>query len=169
MNLNSSRLLFSPINLAHIDEWYELSQDSGLTLFQISNYKMSDKTESKNWIEQQLQYLERNRIGTIGVFEKVNGKLIGICGLKYLDKEKDSDVEIMYRLSQSSWGKGYATEICKTLIEHAKESLLLKKLVATVDATNIASKNVLKKTGFVFIKYIEIQGISEELYELKLN
>lgn len=84
---------------------------------------MLSHTESLEWIRQKQNYLDRNEIGTIGVFLKSKEQLIGVCALKYLGEEKDSDVEVMYRLAREYWGNGYATEIGRALINYAKSTL----------------------------------------------
>jgi len=53
----------------------------------------------------------------------------------------------------SNWikrgGKGYATEACKRLLQAAFEESPLTEIVATFEVGNDASRNVLKKAGFV--------------------
>jgi ribosomal-protein-alanine N-acetyltransferase len=123
MNLETFHLSLKPLQETQAQSWFHLSQDSGLTSFQISNYKMLSHTESLEWIRQKQNYLDRNEIGTIGVFLKSKEQLIGVCALKYLGEEKDSDVEVMYRLAREYWGNGYATEIGRALINYAKSTL----------------------------------------------
>jgi len=61
----------------------------------------------------------------------------------------DGDVEIGYFLKRSAWGNGYATEASRRLIRMAFEESRLTEVVATFEVGNIASRNVLKKAGFV--------------------
>jgi RimJ/RimL family protein N-acetyltransferase len=61
----------------------------------------------------------------------------------------DGDVEVGYFLKRSAWGKGYATEACKRLLQMAFEDSPLTEVVATFDAGNLASRHVLEKAGFV--------------------
>jgi ribosomal-protein-alanine N-acetyltransferase len=168
MNLETSRLLLAPIRENQSQCWFLVSQDSGLTSYQISNYKMVSPVESLDWIRQKLAYLERNEIGTVGVILKESKELIGVCALKYLEEEKYSDVEIMFRLAKKYWGQGYATEIGHSLIDHAKLHLPISRLAATVDPKNLPSKAVLAKLGFKFSSMIEILGHKEELHNLAL-
>ncbi len=168
MNLQTPRLILKPLAEAQSQSWFQLSQDSGLTSFQISNYKMSSQNESLEWIRQKQMYLKRNGIGTVGVFLKSGDELIGLCALKYLDGERESDIEIMFRLAKEHWGKGYATEIGRALIEFAKSELFLHKLAATVDPENVASKAVLTKLGFKFSNMTDILGHNEELHYLDI-
>ena len=61
----------------------------------------------------------------------------------------DGDIEIGYFLKQSAWGKGYATEACKRLLQMVFEETPLNEVVATFEGGNTASRHVLKKAGFL--------------------
>ena len=58
-------------------------------------------------------------------------------------------VEIGYGLLQEYWGKGYATEAVKAMIEWAFRQPGVKAIEAETEANNIASQRVLQKAGFV--------------------
>ena len=60
----------------------------------------------------------------------------------------DAEIEIGFFLVPEVWGKGYATEIARTLVNFAFECSPLSEVVATHDARNEASRNVLLKSGF---------------------
>ena len=60
----------------------------------------------------------------------------------------DGDVEIGYFLKRSAWGRGYATEACRRLLRFAFEETPLQEVVATFHEENLASRNVLRKSGF---------------------
>ena len=61
----------------------------------------------------------------------------------------DGDIEIGYFLKPSAWDKGYATEAGRRLLRMAFEKSRLTEIVATFEVGNVASRNVLKKVGFV--------------------
>ena len=85
-----------------------------------------------------------------------DGRVIGGVGLSVerLDEgSKESDkypvgvARIGYYIAKEQWGKGYATEACKKMIELAVE-VGITKLVAPVHPDNLASIRVLEKCGF---------------------
>ncbi len=55
--------------------------------------------------------------------------------------------EIGYRLVRSAWGKGYATEGVRALIEAAFDALGFDRVRAETMAVNRASRRVLEKAG----------------------
>ena len=70
--------------------------------------------------------------------------LIGTAGLRPLD---DVGLEIFYSLAPASWGKGYATEAARAVVEHALGPLGLPEVLAEVDEGNAASVAVVERLG----------------------
>lgn len=164
MNLVTSRLLLRPLKLEDSLDWFRVSQDAGLTKFQITNYKMANESEAVQWILDKERLLQEQKMGTLGVFLKEGEELIGVCGLKELQLKDRSLTELMFRLVEAQWNKGFATEIGCALISYAKDKMSLSKVVATVDPDNFASKAVLKKLGFQYSESMVLSGQVEELH-----
>ena len=74
-----------------------------------------------------------------------DGTLIGGCGF---GKFRGDAPEIGYWLGVSYWGRGYATEAARALIDHAFTDHGYEKLVAGARVNNPASRRVLEKCGF---------------------
>ena len=74
-----------------------------------------------------------------------NGGIVGCCGIAKLDGETP---EIGYWLGVPFWGKGYATEAARALIDHAFGELGYDRLLAGARVSNPASRRVLEKCGF---------------------
>jgi [ribosomal protein S5]-alanine N-acetyltransferase len=49
--------------------------------------------------------------------------------------------------SCDAWGKGYATESCKAIVDYGFATLHLNRIEASVDPENMASVAVLEKLG----------------------
>lgn len=75
----------------------------------------------------------------------LGGDVIGACGFEVRD---DGVPEIGYWLGVPYWGKGYATEAVRALIDHAFGDLDHAALQAGARVTNPASRRVLEKCGF---------------------
>ena len=75
----------------------------------------------------------------------LDGTIIGGCGFDLRDGPAP---EIGYWLGTKYWGKGYATEAVRALIDHAFTDLALPALQSSVRVTNPASRRVLEKCGF---------------------
>ena len=74
-----------------------------------------------------------------------DGGLIGACGLM---QPTGQSPEIGYWLGAKFWGKGYATEAVRALIDHAFTDLDCEALQSAARVTNPASRRVLEKCGF---------------------
>ena len=88
-----------------------------------------------------------------------NHVLIGGIGLT---PEDDGYCELGYWLGFEYWGKGYATEACKALLNYAKRNTSYKNFRANVYKGNTASSKVLKKLGFSQTGEGEVFSLSKQ-------
>ncbi len=65
-----------------------------------------------------------------------------------IDDRGDGDCLLGYWLTPAAWGRGYATEAGRAVIEIARHALPLRRLSAWHFADNPASGAVLRKLGF---------------------
>jgi len=86
------------------------------------------------------------------------GRLIGGCGV---DPREDGP-EIGYWLGVPHWGKGYATEAARAVIDFAFSDLGREVLHAGARVSNPASRRVLEKCGFQWtgVRLIRIRAIN---------
>ena len=77
--------------------------------------------------------------------EQKSDQVIGACGFSQLDRHPP---EIGYWLGVKHWGKGYATEAVRAMIDHAFTDLDCEALQSAARVTNPASRRVLEKCGF---------------------
>jgi RimJ/RimL family protein N-acetyltransferase len=80
------------------------------------------------------------------IFERTASepRLVGSCGL---GRRPSGAVEMGYWISRPHWGRGFATEACRSLIEIAG-TLALPSLEGSHFVDNPASGRVLEKLGF---------------------
>jgi RimJ/RimL family protein N-acetyltransferase len=100
-----------------------------------------------------LRDYEAHGYGRLAVIEKSSGRLVGFSGLKFVSDL--DDVDIGYRFLPDCWGKGYATESARPLMDHGWRELGLKRVVGTVHPDNPASGRVLEKLGLRFERVLE--------------
>ena len=88
-----------------------------------------------------------NRAGgeTVFLITGRDHRILGGCGIAKLDGETP---EIGYWLGVAHWGKGYATEAARAVIDHAFADLGCDTLLAGARVSNPASRRVLEKCGF---------------------
>ena len=101
-----------------------------------------------------------------GIFETHNKKLIGTVALyKFGASEK---CVLGYSLDKGHYGKGFATQAVRLILEIAFKELGFHRVEAGVMPRNIGSARVLEKSGFVkeglLRDYIKINGVWEDHY-----
>lgn len=74
---------------------------------------------------------------------KNNNNLLGSIGAM----NDSGKVQFGYCLSPTYWGKGYATEACRLLMDLLTNESLVYRIWTVVDTENIASIKVLRKCG----------------------
>lgn len=90
------------------------------------------------------------------MFELATDEHVGCCGLQPYRLEEEI-FELGYHLRSDRWGKGFATEAAKTVLDYGMNTLNLSGLFAGHHPDNTASRNVLLKLGF--------EEIGTEFYE----
>jgi [ribosomal protein S5]-alanine N-acetyltransferase len=105
----------------------------------------------------------RNGFGLLAVTLNGIGQPIGMCGL--IKRDTLEDVDIGYAFLPKFWSKGYALESARAVMNHAKEVLGLKRVVAIVDPNNAGSIRLLEKLGMTFERMVKL---SEDDIDLKL-
>jgi ribosomal-protein-alanine N-acetyltransferase len=137
--------------------------------------RFGDGLQTKEWAYQWLQrYIadyEKYGYGPYAIIEQNTGKMIGYCGLFYFpDINGKEEVEIGYRLAQSTWGQGYATEAARAVKDFAWNTLNLSRLVALIDPANIASIHVAKKLGMQYESEVMLEGYThpDHLYSINV-
>jgi RimJ/RimL family protein N-acetyltransferase len=63
-------------------------------------------------------------------------------------------VSLGYRLRASAWGRGYATEGARALVQRAFITLDVRQIVATTMAANTASRRVPEKAGLRYVRTV---------------
>lgn len=121
----------------------------------------------------------KNSQGRYGVWAAIEKETAAFIGWFHLFPSGDepNNLEklfIGYRLKKQFWGKGYATEVCKALIEKAFENYGATEICAQSMKANQKSQNVMKKVGLTFsYEYKEKsfpEGLQDSvLFSLKRN
>lgn len=95
--------------------------------------------------------------GLWAVESRLDGQLMGRCGLQYL-AELD-EVEVDFILGRALWGQGFGTEAARASVRYGFEELGLARVVGIAHVENRASQRVLEKLGMVLVEQREFFGI----------
>ncbi|AMW05973.1 GNAT family N-acetyltransferase [Gemmatimonas phototrophica] len=89
---------------------------------------------------------EANNFGLWCVEHRDGGVPIGTCGL--LKRPTLDDVDVGYALVPEARGAGYAREAVAGVLQYARETLQLPRVVAIVAPGNVASIRVVESLGY---------------------
>jgi RimJ/RimL family protein N-acetyltransferase len=115
----------------------------------------------RRWIDRSR---EKAPCGVWAVIERSTGSPIGSVMLWPL--EDGPEIEVGYHFGKFAWGKGYATEAARAVIEHGFRVLDVDYLVGVVFPENPASQRVLEKVGMTYRGMREIFGFNLMHYKI---
>ena len=105
--------------------------------------------ETADFIDRLIAHFNRHGYSYFAVEVIDTGELIGFIGLAYQTYGVTFlPATVMgWRLKQTAWGKGYATEDAKRCLEFDFQKLKLERVVSTCTLSNQNSENVMRKIG----------------------
>jgi ribosomal-protein-alanine N-acetyltransferase len=100
------------------------------------------------------------------VTDQRSGALVGHGGLMTLPNGQD--IELDYAFARRYWGKGYATEVARAVLNYAFEVVRLEEVYALTFPENSASKRVIQKLGMTYLaRNKQFYNIMMDIYTLK--
>jgi RimJ/RimL family protein N-acetyltransferase len=155
--LRTERLFLRHFHILDAEPMYRVFADPEVMRF-------GDGVQTQEWVKAWLQIcLERYHqtwgFGPFAIVERQGQDVIGYCGLFYYpDIAGQAEVEIGYRLARAAWGQGYATEAAQAVRDLAFNTLSLKRLIALIDPSNVASIRVAEKIGMLYEREVMLEG-----------
>jgi ribosomal-protein-alanine N-acetyltransferase len=106
--------------------------------------------QSRAWLDRQIAHWVQHGCGRFVVTRE--GAFVGFAGLWRFDFDRGlvPGIEIAWRLSYEHWGKGYATEAARAVLDDAFGRLGLAEVVAITAARNARSRRVMERLGMVY-------------------
>lgn len=147
--IKTPRLLLRPWRQEDAQQYYQINQDP-----KVIEYLLGPMTieQVDKFIIDMNQRLDAFNYTLWAVEEKCSGELIGFCGLQDASQIENNEVEIGWRLGSQYWGKGYATEAAKAVLQYAFSELKLKSIISFTAVGNLRSRRVMEKLGMQYKK-----------------
>lgn len=157
------RLVLRRFTPADLDFLAALFADPEVMRFSLG---VRDREVSRLWLENVIASYADNGWGHWAVVTRDDGRLIGFCGLWTVDVDGRDEVELAYRLTPSSWGRGLATEAASAARDAGFGHYGLERLVSLIDADNVASWRVAEKVGMRYERDVEVWEQRLRLYAI---
>ena len=146
--LETDRLTLRRFTDADVDHLVELDSDPEVTRYLTLAKPVREEVATRT-IPRMLDYYEQHPgFGTWAAVEKSTRAFTGWFHLRPAHEDgRDDEPELGYRFRRASWGKGYATEGSRALIDKAFTELGARRVFALSMAVNAGSRRVMEKAG----------------------
>ncbi|TCO52607.1 GNAT family N-acetyltransferase [Actinocrispum wychmicini] len=138
MLVETERLVLRPVTESDVDFLVELDSDPRVMRFLTGG----DPTPRAEVVQKML------RPGRWAAIERATGEFVGWFALV---STGEGEAELGYRLRAASWGRGYATEGSKALVDKGFADGL-RRVWAQTMAVNTASRRVMERSGLVYVR-----------------
>lgn len=163
--LETPRLRLRPPRREDLEAIYLLGANPNVMRF-ISNGKTMSRMEARADLEKRIA-ASQHHFGYWITELKNTREVIGWTALKTLDNTRE--IEVGYRLLEEHWGKGYATEASRRLLQYGFQELKLPRIVAVALEENLASRRVMEKAGLQYQGKDIFYGFDCVIYALDRN
>jgi RimJ/RimL family protein N-acetyltransferase len=152
--LETERLVLRTFSEADVEHLVELDSDPDVTHFITNGEPTPRDVVVDEILPAFLRHYEMYRgYGFWAAIERATGDFIGWFHLRpNPDHPIPDEPELGYRLRKAAWGKGYATEGSRALIDRAFSELGAVRVFAETMAVNTASRRVMEKSGLRFVR-----------------
>jgi len=151
--LETERLVLRRFTMADAGDLLELDGDP-----EVMHFITGGRTTPREEIEDDvlpafLSYYEHGvRYGFWAAIEKSTGTFLGWFHFRPREGGDPDEAELGYRFKRSAWGKGYATEGSRALIQKGFTELGVRRVVAETMVVNVASRRVMEKAGLAYVR-----------------
>jgi [ribosomal protein S5]-alanine N-acetyltransferase len=154
--IETPRLNLRPLTAEDVDALHQLCTTAG-----VRKYLFDDSIAPREQIEAFWQtsrdLFASSGYGLWAMRLADERELIGFCGYWFF--HDPPELELIYAISETLWGKGLVVEAAQTLMKYGFARLGFSRIQASTDAPNLASARVMEKLGMTFLK----RGISDGL------
>ncbi|MET1255185.1 GNAT family N-acetyltransferase [Aliikangiella maris] len=161
--IDTPRLQMREFTLEDVDAVYEFS--SHPQVIEFTGDKLVESRENAKALIENVWLKEYQQYGyaRYALIHKLDARIIGFCGIKF--EPEDNLPDIGYRMLPVYWGQGLATEAVKATLQYAKEKLKLFKIFGEAVDENIASQQVMLKSGLQHVAQYQKYGYLVHRFE----
>ena len=144
--IKTKRLILRTWKKSDMNHYFNINQDSKVRKFLHGIMTMED---TSNFINNCNDEIENKGYGLFAAEVLKTNELIGFIGLSDVkfNAHFTPAIEIGWRLGSQYWGKGYATEGAKAVLDYGFNKIKLNEVVSFTVSDNKNSINVMEKIG----------------------
>jgi RimJ/RimL family protein N-acetyltransferase len=144
--IETERLILRTWSNDDLHALYSINQDLKVMKY-FPSLQSLDAT--KNFIDKMKFHFEKYGYSLYATIRKDTSEFIGFVGLSKVafNAHFTPTIEIGWRLSSKHWGKGFATEGARAVLDYAFRELDISEVVSFTAKDNTKSINVMQKIG----------------------
>lgn len=146
---DTGRCRIREITVADVEELYRIYDEPGITDYMEPLYekKEDEIAYTRDYIRYQYGFYD---FGMWIIEEKETGRIIGRAGFDM--RQGYEEPEMGYLIRKEYQRRGYATEVCRALLDYGREEMGFTTVRAFTSPGNQASVKLLEELGFVFME-----------------
>lgn len=146
--LETERLILRRLTVDDVDNLWELDSDPAVMRYLNGGTPTPREVIARELLPGFLRdYARGDGYGFWAVVEKDSGRFLGWISLRPSEDGAPGDATLGYRLRRAAWGRGYATEAARALIDTGFADLGARRILATTYQDNLGSRRVMEKVG----------------------
>lgn len=162
LTLRTKRLRLRPLVPSDSVPLHELWTSRGVRQF-LWDGEVIPSEQTLEVMHKNIELFEERGFGIWGAWNNDWSLLVGFGGFWYF--RDPPDLELLFGVREELWGRGFATEIGEAVVNVAVDRLRWKRMQASTDAGNVASRHVLAKLGFRFMRRAVVGTLDTMFYE----
>ena len=154
--LKTKRCVIREFSMEDLPALYELYAQPSVTEFMEPLFDWEKEQEYEEaYISNVYRYYG---YGMWLVCKKDSGQIIGRAGFENREYKDETELEKGYLIAPEEQRKGYATEVCRALIDNAEKNLDFPSINCLIQKENKASIHLAEGLGFEFAGETDISG-----------
>ena len=158
----TERLTARRLGAADFDDIFRMHTDPAVMA--TLGGRLWSEDETRAFLGRVQAHWDEHGFGLWSIRHTATGDFAGRAGLRRLPLDGVWEDELLYGYSKRWWGRGVATEIAVALADIAFSRLRFTSLVSFTLPTNVQSRRVMEKTGFLYERNFIYSGLPHVLY-----
>ena len=171
--LETERLVLRRLEMGDAQDIFDYGKDP-LVAKHVLWDAYTSVSEARAYVKYMLRKYRAGEPSSWGIEEKATGRIIGTIGYMWYQKDNNA-AEVGYSLSRDRWNRGYMTEACRAVTDYLFAEGF-EKILIEADVRNSASREVIRKTGFIYdysekrvLSAAKPEEVTVNCYKMKSN
>ncbi|MBV8150339.1 MAG: GNAT family N-acetyltransferase [Candidatus Eremiobacteraeota bacterium] len=167
--IETERLVLRPLRVDDAETFFEWYRDPETMRFMGGVYP-GTVADMRARLALRIAEHESAGFGLLATELRATGELIGRCGQirqiienadeENKDEEDKEEIEVGYLIARPHWGRGYATEAARALLDDGFARFEVPRLISLIHPENIASQRVAGHNGLRYEGDVRVLGMT---------